>query len=63
MQIKVGDMLNSTLKVIYANKFKIIESNPKGYVQKIEKSSHAIFVGTVMEVTKIRLKSSRQKKG
>ena len=51
MQLKVGDMLNSTLKVIYANKFKIIESNPKGYVQNIEKSPHAIFVGTVLEVT------------
>lgn len=51
MQLKVGNMLNSTLKVIYVNGFKIIESNPKGYVQNIEKSPHAIFVGTILEVT------------
>lgn len=44
-------MLNSTLKVIYVNGFKIIEGNLKGYVQNIAKLPHAVFAGTVLEVT------------
>jgi len=51
LKLEVGDILNSTLKVIYGNGIEIIESNPKGYTQNIEKSPHAFFTCKVLETT------------